>query len=196
MKRRTSMRPRRKVVEDKTFWNENGWVVVRGRLKRGQGHPGKVDRLFEFVADKLPYESLHSVGSWMEKNAPNTNGVYLAHDSMGTARYGGRGQIFNRLKAHKKIYPRELVYYSFYIIRSKNHEREIETVILRSAGPQLILNQRKVRDDIDRGNVRDFEAGTEFFERQRKKGSGKRKNGSRPKKRSKRAIGTRRAIAR
>lgn len=38
-------------------------------------------------------------------------GVYMAHDSMGVARYGGRGNIFHRLMAHERKYRRELVYY-------------------------------------------------------------------------------------
>lgn len=184
IKRRLSKRPRKKVVEDKNLWSENGWVVVRGRLKPGKGRPGKIDRLFQFVADKLPFESLDNVSRWMEENATHTDGVYLAHDSMGTARYGGRGQIFKRLKAHKKTYPRELSYFSFYIIKSKNHEREIETVILRSAGHQLILNQRKVRTNIDRGNVLDFEPGTAFFERQVKKGKRKKAKRTRRKRKA------------
>jgi hypothetical protein len=70
-------------------------------------------------------------------------GVYLAHDSFGVALYGGRANIFHRLRSHKRKYNRELVYYSFYIIADKTHEREIENVILRAAGPQLVLNQRR-----------------------------------------------------
>lgn len=63
-----------------------------------------------------------------------------------------------------------MTYFSFYILKNKKHEREIETAILRSAGPQMTLNQRKVRDGIDPGNITDYEPGTQFFERQQKKG--------------------------
>jgi len=96
--------------------------------------------------------------------------VYLAHDSIGVARYGGRGQIFSRLRKHKEKYPLELCYFSFYTIAGKKNEREIETALLRAAGPQLILNTRKVQDDITKGDVKDYEPGTSFFERQRKRG--------------------------
>lgn len=96
------------------------------------------------------------------------NGVYMAHDSMGVARYGGRGNIISRLAMHKKNYPKELLYFSFYIIANKSHEREIETAILRAAGGQMNLNERKVREGIAVGNVSDFEPGTYFFERRTK----------------------------
>jgi hypothetical protein len=88
----------------------------------------------------------------------------------------GRGQIFNRLTAHKKAYPDQVMYFSFYVIANKNHEREVETAILRAAGPQMILNTKKVGDGIEPGDVRDYEPGTEFFERQRIRG--RKANGS------------------
>ena len=56
-----------------------------------------------------------------KKKIPPIQGVYLAHDSLGHARYGGRGQIFVRLSNHIKKYPRELLYFSFYVIKEKNH---------------------------------------------------------------------------
>ncbi len=89
---------------------------------------------------------------------------------MGVARYGGRGDIFNRLQSHQKKYRKELLYFSFFVIKDKNHEREIETAILRAASSQMILNQRKVRAGLELGNVADYEPGTEFIERQHKKG--------------------------
>ncbi len=101
----------------------------------------------------------------------------MAHDSMGVARYGGRGSIFSRLDRHRKDYPDELLYFSFYVISNKAHEREIETAILRAAGGQMVLNERKVRMGLENGNVSDYEPGTWYFERQRPKG---------PKKKSKR----------
>jgi len=99
----------------------------------------------------------------------------MAHDSMGMARYGGRGRIFSRLRSHHVKYPKELLYFSFYVIKSKKHERELETAILRAAGPQMILNKRKVRANINPGNVSDYEPGTMFFERQQRKGKKKKK---------------------
>jgi hypothetical protein len=72
---------------------------------------------------------------------------------------------------HKRKYYKELVYFSFYIIENKTHENEIENVILRAAGPQMILNLRKVRDGIDPGRVGDYEPGTKFFRRRYARGA-------------------------
>lgn len=83
---------------------------------------------------------------------------------------GGRGDIFTRLDVHRKKYPKELRYFSFYVIANKAHEREIETVILRAAGPQLILNTRKIAAGLHPGNISDYELGTHFYERQLPKG--------------------------
>jgi hypothetical protein len=98
------------------------------------------------------------------------NGVYVAHDSMGFPRYIGRGAIFTRLKARKDAQPLELTYFSFYVVSEKKHEREIETLLIRAAGPLLQFNTRKKRVNIIPGNIRDYEAGTFFYERQYKKG--------------------------
>jgi hypothetical protein len=122
------------------------------------------------VGEKLPYESLDKVADYFRRKLGRAKGVYLAHDSMGVARYGGRGDIFNRLQSHQKKYRKELLYFSFFVIKDKNHEREIETAILRAASSQMILNQRKVRAGLELGNVADYEPGTEFIERQHKKG--------------------------
>jgi hypothetical protein len=137
-----------------------------------------VTHLFEYVAEKLPFGSLGNVRRELEDRDAHLEGVYMAHDSMGVARYGGRGQIFNRLAAHRKKYRRELVYFSFYVVRDKKHERELETAILRAAGPQMILNRRKVRDGIDPGSIRDYEPGTNFIERHGKRGKKKKQQAS------------------
>ena len=103
----------------------------------------------------------------MNKEADHLEGVYLAHHSMGVARYGGRGAIFNRLATHKKsTIPKELLYYSFYIIENKAHEREIETALLRAAGPRMIiLNNRKVASWIAPLEISaTMQPDTEFFE--------------------------------
>jgi len=153
-----------------TVHDSDGWVTVAGELKRGPGRPNKGGPIFTVVAEKLPYAALGNCRRDMESLGYRKEGVYLAHDSFGVARYGGRGQIFTRLAKHKQRYPRELVYFSFYTIASKQHERDIETAILRAAGPSLALNTRKVRDGIDPGDVRDYEPGTEFYERQGRRG--------------------------
>jgi hypothetical protein len=151
----------------------DGWNVIAGKLVPGRGRPALIERIFEVVAEKIPFDALGKCKSDMSKYGYSADGVYLAHDSMGVARYGGRGNIFGRLAGHFKKHPRELAYFSFYTINNKRHEREIETVILRAAGPQLILNERKVRDDIEKGDVKDYEPGTEFYERQRVRGKRK-----------------------
>ncbi len=46
-------------------------------------------------------------------------------------------------------------FFSFYLIKSKKHEREIETVLIRVASHLLMFNRRKKRDDIEPGDVRE-----------------------------------------
>ncbi|MGF1631255.1 MAG: hypothetical protein ACFCUT_17420 [Kiloniellaceae bacterium] len=148
----------------------DGWNVVWGKLRPRPGRPKKVKPLFKVVAEKLPFHSLRAVRTQLKEEGISGYGVYMAHDSMGVARYAGRGSIFHRLYAHQKNYPRELIYFSFFIIEEKAHEREIETAILRATGSQMLLNTRKVRTGIEVGNVGDYEPGTLFFERQKQKG--------------------------
>jgi hypothetical protein len=84
---------------------------------------------------------------------------------MGYARYIGRGRIFSRLLARQKVQILELKYFSFYVVEEKKHEREIETLLIRAAGPLLQFNTKKKRLTISAGNLNDYEAGTLFFER-------------------------------
>jgi hypothetical protein len=51
---------------------------------------------------------------------------------------------------------------------------KIETLLIRAAGFLIEFNTRKKRVGIEHGNVRDFEAGTEFYERQTRKGRARR----------------------
>ncbi|MHC2531789.1 hypothetical protein [Bradyrhizobium diazoefficiens] len=146
-------------------YQDSSWKVNSGRLSPKPGRPHKTEHLFEVVAEKLPFESLATVEKTLVDAEMNTQGVYMAHDSMGVARYGGRGNIFSRLYSHKKRYPKELMYFSFYTIKNKSHEREIENAILRAAGGQMMLNQNKKREGLEVGAVTDYEAGTYFFER-------------------------------
>lgn len=163
-------KPSKKKVEGDALWSQNGLRVVQGKLDPGRGRPSGAPHLFKYVAEKLPFECLGKVMKSLSGSAERIEGVYLAHDSMGIARYGGRGQIFARLSNHKKRYPKELLYFSFYVIEQKKHEREVENVILRAAGPQMTLNKRKVALGTEPGDVRDYEPGTKFFERQRTRG--------------------------
>jgi len=47
----------------------------------------------------------------MRADRVSTTGIYVAHDSMGVARYIGRGNIFDRLKARRKAQVLELVFF-------------------------------------------------------------------------------------
>lgn len=187
MNKRNKGQSTKKVLS--SVWNNGDWKVVYGRLVPGRGRPTKTSHLFACVAEKLPLECLRKVENTLKSEFAKANknkrgpkkkmrpieGVYLAHDSMGHARYGGRGQIFSRLQSHRRKYPKELLYFSFYVIANKSHEREIETAVLRAAGPQMILNERKVQTDSAPGNVKDYEPGSRFFERQQPKGRKARK---------------------
>lgn len=159
-----------KTVETCVYKDGKRWNVQFGRLKRGKGNPGKTEHLFRVVGEKLPYEALSAVRKHLIQNGFTTNGVYVAHDSMGFPRYIGRGAVFGRLKSRKDVQELELVYFSFYIVSEKKHEREIETLLIRAAGPLLQFNTKKKRVSIMPGNIRDYEAGTYFYERQYKKG--------------------------
>jgi hypothetical protein len=146
-----------------------------GELKRRKGRPRKEKHLFKVIGEKLPLGSLRFVENTIVDAEIVANGVYMAHDSMGVARYGGRGNIFRRLRSHRRKYRKQLVYFSFYIIENKIHEREIENAILRAAGPQMILNKRKLGDGINAGNITDYEASSYFFERHSRSGRKKKR---------------------
>jgi|HubBroStandDraft_2_1064218.scaffolds.fasta_scaffold207899_2 hypothetical protein len=159
----------RYTVDHNIISERDGWIVWCGWVE-GKTRGAESKKLFRCVGEKLPWASLPEVSNNLKSVGMKREGVYLAHDSFGVARYGGRGNIFHRLRSHKRKYQRELVYYSFYIIEDKTHEREIENVILRAAGPQLVLNQRKVRDGIEPGSVRDYEPGTRYYRRRLARG--------------------------
>jgi hypothetical protein len=154
----------------KKIAGEGPWTIVSGELKRGPGRKGKVEPLFKAVGEKIPFEFLVQVKNELEKEGVPVEGVYIAHDSMGYPRYIGHGNIFKRLDARRKQQTLELKYFSYFVVETKMHEREIETIMIRAAGPLLDFNDRKVRIDIQAGDVRDFEPGTKYVERQYKKG--------------------------
>ena len=149
-------------------YRDEGWRVLYGTLKRGRGRPPKGDPLFLVVGEKLPFDSLSAVAADLRDRHPDIDptGIYLAHDSMGQVRYIGRGVVFDRLRVRRREQVLELAYFSFYIGMSKAHEREIETVLIRAVGAGAYFNRRKKREDIVAGDVRDYEAGTRFYERQ------------------------------
>jgi len=172
-------------TREKSVWSDKTWKIEFGSLKRGRGRPRATKQLFSIVAEKIPFAAIDKVESLTESRLGQTpKGVYVAHDSMGYARYIGRGSVFSRLKARKKAQRLELQYFSFYVVADNGHEREIETLLIRAGGPQLHFNTRKRRNDIQPGNVRDFEPGTLFFERQYKRGRRKKTKRGRPSKRT------------
>lgn len=170
MAKRKPKRPSKKHIQKRNVASHGMWAVCRGRLVPSRGRPDKVESLFRVVAEKIPFDCLDDVERDMKASELETNGIYLAHDSMGAVRYAGRGNIFNRLRARKKVQNLELMYFSFYIIPNNKHEREIETVIIRAASHMLEFNERKKRPTILPGNISDYEPGTSFYERQKKKG--------------------------
>jgi hypothetical protein len=141
-----------------------------GEVELAPGRPRKVKSLFSVVAEKIPFACLSDVQKDMESRGLPTAGIYLAHDSMGAVRYAGRGNIFQRLRARKSSQRLELQYFSLYVITNKNHEREVETLVIRASSYLRAFNTRKKRPTIEPGNIRDYEAGTYFYERQLKKG--------------------------
>ena len=159
----------KKHVTYSSVWSDSTWTVVAGQL-RSRGRPRKIRHLFTCIAEKLPFASLARVQRVLKNEKIEAKGVYMAHDSIGVARYGGRGDIFTRLRSHRRKYGLQLPYFSFYIVDNKHHEREIENAILRASGGQMIFNQRKRGDGIYPGRVTDYEAGSYFFERQGKRG--------------------------
>ena len=153
-----------------TVFSDRLWTVHFGTLNRSKGRPESVQSLFSVLGEKLPFEALKNVRTELKRRSLLRTGVYVAHDSMGYARYVGRGNIFARLLARQSAQHLELKFFSFYVVRDKKHQREIETLLIRAAGPMLQFNTRKKRLDLSAGSISDYEAGTLFFERHYKKG--------------------------
>lgn len=169
--RKSNKKPCVKKVIRKVWSHDSTWEVHFGELKRTAGNPGKTEHLFKVVAEKIPYEALGKIRADMRAHELPETGVYIAHDSMGSPRYIGRGNIFQRLEARKKAQKLELAYFSFYVVTEKKHEREIETLLIRAAGPMLEFNEKKKRIGIMPGAVKDFEPGTSFYIRRYQRGT-------------------------
>jgi len=162
-----------KILLNQKVYVGSKWKVVSGYLKPPPGPPAHT--LFKSFGEKIPFESLAKVKIAVKSQLGMykksvVNGIYIAQDSMTYPRYIGRGNIFSRLKARYKAQPDELKYFSFYVILSDYHEREIESLLIHLLGPLLTFNQRKKREDIEAPKVKDFESGTHFIERQKKRG--------------------------
>ncbi len=149
------------------------WRIVHGNLAIPAGRPATIEKLFKAIGEKIPYEFLKDVKKYFVEEQIPSVGVYIAHDSMGYPRYIGRGNIFSRLDARRKAQVLELAYFSFFIVFHKPHEREIETIMIRAAGPLLDFNNKKIRNDIQPADVRDFEPGTIYIERKYTRGQKK-----------------------
>ena len=122
------------------------WVARFGKLDPGRGRQTAVPNLFQVVGEKLSFEALSAVDKHLgilASKGIRRKGVYVAHESMGYARYIWRGGIFPRLRACLSKHSSELVYFSFYIVKEKQHEREIEPLLIHSAGPLLQFNTKK-----------------------------------------------------
>jgi hypothetical protein len=177
---RRPKKPSRKISFGPDYeWSGENWKVVFGELKRGRGRPTNEKSIFKAFGEKLPESALDHVEQTLIEKKLSREGVYFAHDSLGCARYAGRGSVFSRLRSHFAAHPDELLYFSFYLIEDKQHEREIETALIRVASHLLVFNERKKRDDIEPGSVSDYEPGTFYFERQRKRGRRKKAKRSR-----------------
>jgi hypothetical protein len=163
-------KPSRK-SKSKRVWGDAQWTVGHGRLIPGPGRPEKkLSHLFRVVGEKLPIDALDAVRKDLDKQHLGKEGVYVAHDSMGYARYVGRGHIFSRLSSRAKQSVLEIKYFSFYVVQAKIHEREIENLLIRVGAPMLYFNEKKKRLDLRPGSIGDYEPGTEFYERHYKKG--------------------------
>jgi len=158
--------PVRKVILEPVWTDRDRWVVRHGRLARAVDHPPSV---FKVIGEKLPWACFSAVNRHLKNQGLPRTGVYVAHDALGYPRYVGRGKIFPRLRSHKKVRPNELAYFSFYVVDA-GHERDIETLLIRTAGPLLDFNNRKKRVAIEVGRLRDYPGPTLFYERHRRKG--------------------------
>ena len=83
-----------KTITDPRIWSDGQWTVRFGKLNPGPGRPEAVQSLFRVVGEKLPFEAIHKVSKRLKAEGITRNGVYVAHDSMGYARYIGRGEFF------------------------------------------------------------------------------------------------------
>ena len=157
----------RKIITVKKIWGNGGpWTVRFGWLNPGRPGPTKgVPSLFKVLGEKLPFDALSAVDKHLRDIQIRARGVYIAHDSMGYARYIGRGRIFPRLRACLKRHGSQLKYFSFYVVEERKHEGEIETLLIRAASPLLEFNTKKKKVTINTGGFLDYEAGTQFFER-------------------------------
>lgn len=164
MKRYHKRRLRRK--KEATIFKNEEWDVNYGHITAGPG--GTTPRLFRYVAEKIPVEALKEVEDYVRLKTSSVKGIYLVLDSMSYPRYAGRGNVFDRIRARVKKHKAELKYFSFYLVESKKHERELETLLVHNMGTLLLFNTLKKREGTKASSIWDYEAGTKFVWRRDK----------------------------
>src|SRR5690242_2730126 len=105
-----------KKVDKGLVWRDARWSVKWGKLVPKPGRPHAIKPLMRWFGEKIPFEALSDTKKKLAEQGATKEGVYIAHDSMGYARYVGRGDVFQRLSARKRVHPEELKYFSFYIV--------------------------------------------------------------------------------
>jgi hypothetical protein len=75
-------------IEKQPVYSDNQWTVTAGELKPASRNR-RGNHLFKYVAEKLPWAALGTVVKYLKTRNVERQGVYLAHDSFGVARYGG-----------------------------------------------------------------------------------------------------------
>jgi hypothetical protein len=131
-----------------------------GELRRGSGHPGNTPGIFSLIAELLSVESVEDLPSRIA-------GVYVLMDSARIPRYVGIAKdVRIRIRQHmrKRDFAATVRYLSLYATRTRDHAREVETLLLHFGGAELFLNAQKRRDPT-RGiaKLRHYEAGTLLF---------------------------------
>jgi hypothetical protein len=84
------------------------------------------------------------------------------------------GNVFSRLRAHRKTYGSRLSSFSVLLIEDPKHRREVETALIRAGAATAELNVRKRPASERAGDDRDFDAGTYVFIAQKPRGKRKR----------------------
>src|SRR5260370_38371170 len=74
-----------KTIKGAWIYRDDQWIVRFGKLNAGPGRPQKT--LFLAIGEKLPVESIGKVNACLRAKGIRRLGVYVAHDSMGYARY-------------------------------------------------------------------------------------------------------------
>jgi excinuclease UvrABC nuclease subunit len=107
-----------------------------------------------------------------EELPKNISGVYVLFDSSETARYVGisndirarLGTYFQGNKPEDNRKRQVTVTFSVFMVKNRNHARELESLLVHVFGDAL-YNRRKIRRFGVRPNMQDNEAGTLLLKR-------------------------------